>query len=227
MSEPADPSAASVFVFDAYGTLFDVHAAIARHRQAAGPEAERFSEIWRAKQLEYTWTLTLAGHYVDFWTLTERALDYALARVPSVDRKLRPKLLDAYLTLDAFADAGALLGDLKRRGKRTAILSNGSPTMLNSAVAASNIAALLDAVLSVEAVGLYKPRPEVYALVTDEFGIEAREISFVSSNRWDVMGAASFGFRPFWVNRTRMPEEYTDWAPIKVVPDLSSLRSQS
>jgi 2-haloacid dehalogenase len=227
MSEPADLSAVSVFVFDAYGTLFDVHAAIARHRQAAGPDAERFSEIWRAKQLEYTWTLTLAGHYIDFWTLTERALDYALARVPSVDRELRPKLLDAYLTLDAFADAGALLGDLKRHGKRTAILSNGSPTMLYSAVAASNIAALLDAVLSVEAVGLYKPRPEVYALVTKEFGIEAREISFVSSNRWDVMGAASFGFRPFWVNRTGMPEEYADWAPIKVVPDLSSLRSQS
>ena len=105
------------YVFDAYGTLFDVHAAIARHRAAAGPEAERCSEIWRTKQLEYTWTLTLAGRYVDFWTLTERALDYALARVPSVDRSLRPQLLDAYLKLDAFADARATLTDLKKRGR--------------------------------------------------------------------------------------------------------------
>ena len=96
---------AKAFVFDAYGTLFDVHAAIARHRAAAGPEAERFSEVWRLKQLEYAWTLTLAGHYVDFWTLTERALDYAFARVPSVDRALRPNLLEAYLRLDAFPDA--------------------------------------------------------------------------------------------------------------------------
>ena len=122
------------YVFDAYGTLFDVHAAIARHAQRAGPEAERFSEIWRTKQLEYTWTLTLAGHYVDFWTLTERALDYALARVPSVDRSLRPKLLDAYLKLDAFADAVPPLTDLKKRGARLAILSNGSPRMLAAAV---------------------------------------------------------------------------------------------
>ena len=118
---------ARAYIFDAYGTLFDVHAAIARHRAAAGADAERFSELWRAKQLEYTWTLTLAGHYVDFWGLTERALDYAFARVPSVDRGLRPKLLDAYLTLDAFPGARAVLADLKTQGARLAILSNGSP----------------------------------------------------------------------------------------------------
>ncbi len=98
-------AALPIFVFDAYGTLFDVHAAIARHRAAAGPDAERFSELWRQKQLEYSWTLTLSGRYADFWTLTERALDYAFARVPSVDRALRQKLLNAYLELDAFADA--------------------------------------------------------------------------------------------------------------------------
>ena len=108
------------FVFDAYGTLFDVHAAIGRHRAAAGPDADRFSEIWRAKQLEYTWTLTLAGRYVDFWTLTERALDFAFARFASVDKALKPKLLDAYLTLDAFADARAVLARVEapRRGDR-------------------------------------------------------------------------------------------------------------
>src|SRR6202140_195364 len=118
------------FVFDAYGTLFDVHAAIGRPPAAAGPDAERLSELWRTKQLEYTWTLTLAGHYVDFWTLTERALDYSFARVPSADRALRPKLLDSYFRLDAFPDAGATLATLKARGMKTAILSNGSPRML-------------------------------------------------------------------------------------------------
>jgi 2-haloacid dehalogenase len=214
-----------VFVFDAYGTLFDVHAAIARHRAAAGPDAERFSEIWRLKQLEYSWTLTLAGRYVDFWTLTERALDYAFARVPSVDRALRPKLLDAYLRLDAYADARAAVAALKAHGLNTAILSNGSPRMLSGAVEASGMAGDLDAVISVDAARVYKPRPEVYALVTDHFAMAPQQIAFVSSNRWDVMGAAAFGFSPLWVNRTRMPEEYSEGPAIRVVPDLSALPS--
>src|ERR1700686_2631535 len=194
---------ANVYVFDAYGTLFDVHAAIARHRTAAGPDAERFSEIWRLKQLEYAWTLTLAGHYADFWTLTERALDYAFDR------------LDAYLTLDAFADARAALTDLKALGQRMAILPNGTPHMLEAAAQASGVAPLCDAVLSVDTVRMYKPRPEVYALVTDRFGVKAGEVVFVSSNRWDIMGAASFGFRAVWVNRARMPEEYPDEQPLR------------
>lgn len=215
----------SAYVFDAYGTLFDVHAAIARYRAAAGPEAERFSEIWRTKQLEYTWTLTLAGHYVDFWTLTERALDFALARVPSVDHALRPKLLEAYLTLDAFADVRAALGDLKARGARLAILSNGSPRMLDAAVEAAGLGGLLDSVLSVDAVRRYKPRPEVYALVTDTLALEPPDVAFVSSNRWDVMGAVSFGFQAFWVNRGRMPDEYLEFAPRREIADLAALPS--
>jgi 2-haloacid dehalogenase len=218
-------TAASVYVFDAYGTLFDVHAAIGRHRVAAGPDADRFSEIWRTKQLEYAWTLTLAGHYADFWTLTERALDYAFDRVPSVNLALRPQLLDAYLTLDAFADARAVLTGLKARGLRIAILSNGSPRMLAAAVEASGIAALCDAALSVDTVRMYKPRPEVYALVTDRFQVKPDEVVFVSSNRWDIMGAASFGFRPVWVNRSQMPEEYLHQPPAHTVPSLSALSS--
>jgi 2-haloacid dehalogenase len=218
---------AQAYVFDAYGTLFDVHAAIGRYRAAAGPEADRFSEIWRTKQLEYTWTMTLAGHYVDFWRLTEQALDYAFARLPSVDRALRAQLLDAYLRLDAFADAPRALAELKSAGTRLAILSNGSPRMLNAAVEASGIGGLLDAVFSVDAVRAYKPRPQVYALVTDGFGIAAQEVVFVSSNRWDVMGAAAFGFRPIWVNRTGMPDEYIEHAPLRVVADLSALPALS
>jgi 2-haloacid dehalogenase len=214
---------ADAYIFDAYGTLFDVHAAIGRHRAQAGPEADRFSEIWRTKQLEYTWTLTLAGRYVDFWTLTERALDYAFARIGSVDRTLRPKLLEAYLSLDAFADATRALTALRARGLKLGILSNGSPRMLEAAVEASGIGGLLDAVLSVDAVRVYKPRPEVYALVTKHFGIAAERVVFVSSNRWDIMGASAFGFSPVWINRARMPDEYPEHAPVRVVADLLAL----
>jgi 2-haloacid dehalogenase len=211
------------FVFDAYGTLFDVHAAIARHRDAAGPEADRFSEIWRGKQLEYAWMLSAAGHYVDFWTLTERALDYAFARCPTVDRGLRSTLLDAYFKLDAFPDARAALAALKAKGLRTAILSNGNPRMLDGAISAANIGADLDAVLSVDAIRSYKPRAEVYRLVTNAFALAPAEVAFVSSNRWDVMGATAFGFRCVWVNRTNAPEEYPEFSPVKVVRDLASL----
>ncbi len=213
----------SAYVFDAYGTLFDVHAAIGRHRSAAGPDADRFSEIWRTKQLEYTWTLTLAGHYADFWTLTERALDFAFARVPSVDRGLRPQLLEAYRTLDAFADARAALAALKARGLRLAILSNGTPSMLSAAVEAAGLAEYLDAVLSVDSVRQYKPRPEVYELVTEAFGRERSKVGFVSSNRWDVMGATSFGFQTYWVNRLAVPDEYADFAPQRRISDLTAL----
>ena len=218
-------SNAKAWVFDAYGTLFDVHAALARHRAAAGAEAERFSEIWRTKQLEYTWTMTLAGRYADFWTLTERALDYAFARVPSVDRALRPKLLEAYLRLDAFAEARTALAALKSQNLRLAILSNGSPHMLGSAVEASGLGDLFDGLLSVDAVHAYKPRPEVYALVTQRFHLVPNEVVFVSSNRWDVMGAASFGFATIWINRARVPDEYADWPAGRVVANLADLPS--
>jgi len=214
---------ATAFVFDAYGTLFDVHAAIARHRNEIGPDADRLSELWRAKQLEYSWTLTLADRYLDFWSLTQQALDHAFARVPSADRRLRTKLLEAYRKLDAFADARATLKELKRRGHRTAILSNGSPDMLEAAVAAAGLGTDLDFVLSVDSIRKYKPRPEVYALVPAAMRVEPGDVVFVSSNRWDVMGAASFGFRAAWINRANLPDEYADRPPAVVLKDLTAL----
>jgi len=213
----------SIFIFDAYGTLFDVHAAIARHRALAGPEAERMSAIWRTKQLEYTWTLTLAGRYVDFWTLTERALDYALASVPGADKSAKKPLLDAYFKLDAFPDARAVLKALKAKGHKTGILSNGSPAMLKAAIDAAGIGGDLDAALSVDVLKMFKPRPEVYALVTDRFRCKPADVTFVSSNRWDVMASVSVGFNGLWVNRGKMPDEYPDFAPKQVLNDLSSL----
>lgn len=212
----------TIFVFDAYGTLFDVHAAILRCGET-GPDAERLSEIWRSKQLEYSWTLTLAGHYADFWTLTERALDFALARVPAVDKGLRTRLLDAYFKLDAFPDARAALRALKAKQHKTGILSNGSPSMLKGAVDAAGIGPELDAVLSVDALKMFKPRPEVYKLVTDHYRCRPSDVVFVSSNRWDVMAAVSVGFHALWVNRGKMPNEYADFPPERVLNDLSGV----
>jgi 2-haloacid dehalogenase len=213
----------SIFVFDAYGTLFDVHSAIARFRSEAGPEADRMSDIWRTKKLEYSWTLTLAGRYQEFWTLTERALDYAQARVPSVDKALKPKLLDAYFTLDAFPDAREVLRTLKAAGHKTGILSNGSPDMLKAAVDAAKVGGDLDAVLSVDVLKMFKPRPEVYALVTDHFRCAPSDVTFVSSNRWDVMGATAFGFRACWINRSTVPDEYPEFPPKQVLNNLNDL----
>jgi 2-haloacid dehalogenase len=214
---------ARAFVFDAYGTLFDVHAAIARHRGRCGPDADRLSELWRAKQLEYTWTLTLAGRYENFWTLTGRALDFAIARFPSVPQTLKPDLLSAYFSLDAFADAKPCLAALRQRGQRTAILSNGSPDMLAAAVDGALMKPLLDAVFSVDAIRLYKPRREVYALAAEGLSAAPEDIVFVSSNRWDVMGAVEFGFAALWVNRGGMPDEYRENSPMRVIGDLSAL----
>jgi 2-haloacid dehalogenase len=211
------------YIFDAYGTLFDVHAAIARHRARVGSDADSISQLWRTKQLEYTWTLTSMGRYENFERLTERALDFALARFGISDPLLRTALLDAYRALDAYPDAKLALRALKDSGFATGILSNGSPGMLRIAVESAALGELLDCVLSVDVLGFYKPRREVYALATEALRLSPEEIIFVSSNRWDIAGAASFGFRPVWVNRAEMPDEYADLKPVAVVKDLSSL----
>lgn len=211
------------YIFDAYGTLFDVHAAIARHRDRAGPDADRISELWRTKQLEYTWTLTAMGRYENFERLTERSLDFALARFARNDPALRAALLDSYRKLEAYPDAKAMLQTLKKAGATIGILSNGSPGMLQAAVDNAALGGILDHVLSVDALGFYKPRNEVYALVTDAVSARPEEIVFVSSNRWDIAGAANFGFRPVWVNRAKLPDEYPDLKPVAVIDNLSVL----
>ena len=221
--DPARLDRAGAVVFDAYGTLFDVHSAVARHTAAVGPEAARLSEIWRAKQLEYSWVLSLAGRTEPFWTLTERALDHAFARCPGADPSLRGRLLDAYRSLDAYPEVPAALRRLRARGVRTGILSNGDPGMLGDAVASAGLGPLLDAVLSVEAAGVFKTSPATYRLVTEAFAVEPDAVIFVSSNCWDVAGAAAFGFRPVWVNRAGLPDEYPGLGPVAVVGDLEEI----
>lgn len=214
---------ARAVVFDAYGTLFDVGAAVARHAVSVGPHAARLSELWRSKQLEYSWVNSLAGTYVDFWTLTERALDYALARLPDVDPDLKAALLMAYRVLDAYEDVVPTLTALRARGLATAILSNGSPGMLAEAVAAADLPNLLDAAISVEEAGIFKTSPRAYALIEARLGIATASTVFVSSNRWDVAGASAFGLRAIWINRLGLPDEYPELPPVAVVRSLTAL----
>lgn len=210
-------------VFDAYGTLFDVHSAVMRHAGRIGPEAAAFSTHWRARQLEYTWVLSLAGRYRDFWSLTSAALDQSFASFPGVDRSVRPDLLGAYRALSTYDEVPMMLAGLKAHGIRTAILSNGEPGMLADAVGAAGIAPVLDAVLSVDSVQVFKTDPRTYGLVETALGIPPADVLFVSSNRWDVAGATAFGFRCLWCNRSGAADDYVDLAPIAVVRDLKGL----
>ena len=216
-------SGPQVYVFDAYGTLFDVHSAVARYREALGERAQALSDLWRVKQLEYTWTRSLMGQYRDFRALTAQALDFAGARLGGLSPNLRMQLLDAYETLDAFPDAAPALKALKARGCATAILSNGSPDMLENAMRSAGLAGLIDACLSVDSVKIFKTAPEAYQLAADHFGVSPRAISFQSSNRWDIAGAARFGFETVWVNRTGQPDEYADLPPGRILASLADL----
>lgn len=219
MSQP------TAIVFDAYGTLLDVHTAMQRHASRLGENWQAISADWRSKQIEYTWVRSLVGRarHRDFWRLTEEALAWAAARHHVTDTGLLAEVLQAYRQLTAYPEVPAVLARLAAQGIPRAILSNGEPGMLNDAVAHAGLAPHLDAVLSVESVGVFKPDHRVYQLAVDRFGGEAGSIAFVSSNPWDAFGAASFGFRVFWVNRNRLPAEYDLHSLATELPDLTSL----
>ena len=217
----APPRAA---VFDAYGTLLDVHAAVNRHAARLGDKAAPLSALWRSKQLEATWILSATGAYEDFWSITDRALGHAMRAHGVDDPALRADLLSAYRTLGAFPDAAPTLSALRAGGLATAILSNGAPEMLAAAVEAGGLGPLLDDVLSVHPLRRYKPAARVYALVTERFSCQPHEVAFVSSNAWDAYGAARFGFRVFWANRNAGPVEYwLDEMAEAVLPGLHAL----
>ncbi|HEU4987220.1 MAG TPA: haloacid dehalogenase type II [Rhizobiaceae bacterium] len=211
------------YVFDAYGTLFDVHAAVRRHAGEIGPDGQLLSEIWRAKQLEYSWVGTLMESYSDFWILTERALDFAFQKVPSADPTLRQKLLDAYWRLDCYPEVPSVLKALKAGGARLAILSNGSPAMLQAAVKSAGLDSVFDNIFSVDEIGKFKTHPSVYEIVTTAWRVYPEAVSFQSSNRWDIAGASKFGFRTVWINRTNQPDEYADFPPSLILPSLEAL----
>lgn len=210
-------------VFDAYGTLLDFNSAVMRCRDEIGDSAERLSDVWRQKQLQYTWLRSLMGTHADFWQVTGEALDFALAAVGIENADLHTRLMALYRELDTFAEVTDTLKQLKAADMRTAILSNGSPDMLNAAAAAAGIDALLDAVLSIEDVGIYKPDPRVYQLAVDRLGVAKENICFMSSNGWDAAGAGAFGFRVVWVNRYRQPVEHLPAKPDVILDTLTPL----
>ena len=211
------------YIFDAYGTLFDVHAAVRKYSDAIGKDAAQLSDIWRVKQLEYSWIHGRIEAYKDFWLLTEQALDFAFDKVPSADRSTRQSLLDAYWKLDCYGEVPEVLAKLKTNGAKLAILSNGSSDMLEAAVKSAGLDDLLDAVISVDRISTFKPNSDVYKMCEDEFGLKAEEISYQSSNRWDVAAAVNFGFRTIWINRTKQPDEYREFSPAFVVDDLNGI----
>jgi 2-haloacid dehalogenase len=212
-----------IYVFDAYGTLFDVHAAAGRHREEIGPTYERLSQTWRAKHLEYTWIHAQTGRPTNFWTLTERSLDYAIAATGAVPPGVREKLLAAYRRMAAFPEVPTVLAILKSKGVRLAILSNGDPDMLDEAVSAAGLAGMFEAVLSVSTVATFKPAAKVYQLVHDRMGGAPGDVTFMSSNRWDIAGAQVFGFDTVWVNRAGVPDEYPDMPASRITRDLNVL----
>ena len=209
------------YVFDAYGTLFDVHSVIEAGREITTDPAE-LSATWRQKQLEYTWLRALMGRYEDFWAVTGAALRYAIRRLGLTATETQmARLLEAYLSLTPFPEVKAALTRLE--GRPLAILSNGSPRMLEAAVASSGLGPLLQHVISVDAVRTYKPSPRVYALGPEVLGIPASELLFVSSNAWDVAGAKAFGYQVAWCNRAGAPAEELGVTPDYVISRLDQL----
>ncbi|MGO4712159.1 haloacid dehalogenase type II [Bradyrhizobium sp. 2TAF24] len=213
-----------VCVFDAYGTLFDFASATRGSGDLLdGAELDKLTALWRDKQLQYTWLRAIQERHADFWQVTGDALDFTLDTLKLDRPGLRDRLMELYLTLEAFPEVPDVLRQLKAAGKRTSILSNGSPVMLRSAVEHAGLADLIDCVLSVEEVGVYKPHPRVYQLAVDRLGIQASQISFQSSNAWDAYAASAFGMKVVWCNRYRQRKECLPGQPDFEIETLAEL----
>ncbi len=213
----------SACVFDAYGTLFDFLSASKRCRDALGDKAEALGQLWRTRQLEYSWLRSLMGVHADFWQVTGEALDFAMASLGLEDASLRERLMELFLHIEAFPDARRVLAALKRAGRPALILSNGSPGMLEAAMKSAGVADLIEAALSVESARIYKPHRSVYELVTAHLKLSPERVCFVSSNGWDAAGAAHFGFAVAWANRAGAPRENLPGTIAAEIRDLDAL----
>ena len=210
-------------VFDAYGTVFDFASAAAGCRDVLGGQAERLTQLWRDKQLQYSWLRAVQGRHADFWQVTGDALDFTLDTLGLAEPALRERLMRLYLELDAFPEVPAVLRRVKEAGLATAILSNGTPAMLRAAIGHAALAGAFDAVVSVEEVGVYKPDPRVYQLAVDRLGVASREIVFLSSNAWDAYAASAFGLKVVWCNRYAQRPERLPGNPDREIRTLSEL----
>ncbi len=219
----SDFSDCTVCVFDAYGTLFDVHSAVGRYREQLAEKADALSLTWRTKQLEYTWLRSLMKAYTPFDQVTRDALDYAFDLHDVTRPDLKKSLMNAYLQLDAYPEVTGVLQQLKAAGIRCAILTNGSPDMIDAAVHSAGLHDYIECSLSVDTIGVFKPDPRVYQLAVDALGVKTRQVSFQSSNAWDAAGAAHFGFNVAWINRFGQRPERLPATPHAELLDLSAL----
>src|SRR5262245_19927166 len=221
---PAPLQGIKACIFDAYGTLFDVHTPMLRALAALHDKAAPFAFRWRDKQLQYAWLRSLMGVHADFWQVTSDALDHTMQLYGIADPALHQKLMQLYLSLDSFEDAGACLGALQRRGMRLAILSNGSPAMLDAVTRASGLAGFFEKLISVEEVGIYKPSRRVYRHAQSALKLAApQDVCFVSANCWDAHAAASFGFQVAWINRAGAAADRLPGTPALILDTLEDL----
>ncbi len=223
MQPPPHLKHVSACVFDAYGTLFDISSVARGAQDALGDRWQALSDLWRTKQLQYTWLRGLAGRHADFWQVTNEALDFAMASLGLEDPALHRRLMDLYLQISAYPEVPAMLARLMAKGIKLAILSNGTPAMLAAAASNAGIADHFDAILSVEQAGVFKPHPSVYQLAPTKLSLPKEAICFLSSNSWDAWSAKAFGLRVLWCNRFGQVPERIPATPDGEVTDLSTL----
>ena len=209
-------------IFDAYGTLFDVNSAAEKCKHKIGDKWEGFANYWRTTQLEYTWLRSLMKRHKDFWQVTEDSLDKSM-KAYEIDSSMRNELLDLYKILSPFKEVPEVLKSLKEKDLKLAILSNGTPTLLNQLVKSNNLDNLFDDLFSIEEVGIYKPDSKVYDMPINKYKIQKNEVAFLSANTWDVSGGGNYGYNSIWVNRSKNIFDKLDYIPKYEIKDLSEL----
>ena len=209
-------------IFDAYGTLFDVNSAAEKCKDKIGDKWEGFSNYWRSTQLEYTWLRSLMNRHKDFWQVTEDSLDKSM-KAFNIDSSMRNELLNLYKILSPFKEVPEVLKALKEKNYKLAILSNGTPTLLNELVKSNNLEKIFDDLFSIEQVGIYKPNSKVYDMPIKKYQVQKNEVVFLSSNTWDVSGAGNYGYNSIWVNRNKNIFDKLDYLPKNIIKDLNQL----
>ena len=211
-------------IFDAYGTLFDVNSAAEKCKDKIGDKWEGFANYWRTTQLEYTWLRSLMNRHKDFWKVTEDSLDKSM-KAFNIEQSMRNELLNLYKVLSTFPEVNNVLNNLKEKKYKLAILSNGTPDLLNQLVKSNNLDKIFDDVFSIEEVGIYKPDSKVYDIPIKKFQIQKNEILFLSANTWDVSGGGNYGYNSIWVNRNNSIFDYLDYKPVNEIKNLNEINN--
>ena len=209
-------------IFDAYGTLFDVNSAAEKCREKIGDKWERFADYWRTTQLEYTWIRNIMKRHKDFWLITEDSLDKSM-KLYNIDSSMRIELLNLYKNLSAFSEVKETLNKLKEKNYKLAILSNGTPDLLNQLVNSNDLENIFDDIFSIEEVKIFKPDSKVYDIPVRKYNLQKNEIVFLSSNTWDISGAGNYGYNSVWVNRNNNIFDNLDYKPIHKIKSLVQL----